>query len=511
MDTWVNLTWQPGVFAVSHDVYFSNIFDDVNDGAAGAFQGNQSTTSYIAGLSGFAFPEGLAPGTTYYWRIDEVNEADPNSPWKGPVWSFWIPPKQAYNASPGDGAMFAPVDVTLAWTGGFGSKLHTVYFGDNFDDVSNAAGGAPQGDATFSPGPLELNRTYYWRVDEFDPPFTHKGDVWSFTTAIEGLGTAVMERWEDIDSTNIDALKDDPNYPDYPDVTETVTRFAWNGANMSYYGARIAAWLYVPLTGDYTFWLNSDNQGELWLSTNDDPSNVVLIARESSRSDLDSWGEGEEQSDPITLLAGEKYYISALWKENAGSDHCQVAWRGPGVPERTIIQGSYLAPFKPMAAFGARPANRAVDVTQTLVLKWKPGLEAASHEVYFGADEEAVRNATTASPEHQGGRLLGDEIFDPGKLPWESTYFWRVDEVNDLNPTSPWTGDVWTFTTAGFLIVEDFEDYADDDRTGRAIWQHWIDGFGVSANGSQVGYISPPFAEKTIVHGGRQSMPLSYN
>ena len=33
----------------------------------------------------FAYPDGLAPGTTYYWRIDEFNNADPNSPWKGPV------------------------------------------------------------------------------------------------------------------------------------------------------------------------------------------------------------------------------------------------------------------------------------------------------------------------------------------------------------------------------------------------------------------------------------------
>jgi hypothetical protein len=510
-DTWVSLTWRPGDFAVSHDVYFSDSFDDVNDGVVGAFQGNQPVASYVAGLAGFAFPEGLAPGTTYYWRIDEVNEADPNSPWKGPVWSFWIPPEQAYNASPVDGAMFVPVDVTLTWTGGFGSKLHMVYFGDNFDDVRNAVGAAPSGDASYAPGPLELDKTYYWRVDELDPPFTHRGDIWSFTTAIEALGTAVMARWEDIDGYNLEALEADPNYPNHPDVTETVARFAWNGPDMSWYGARIEAWLYVRVTGDYTFWLNSDDHGELWLSTNDDPSNGVLIAMESSHTYLDEWGSGEEQSDPVTLVAGEKYYISALWKEGNGYDHCQVAWQGPGVPERTIIAGSYLSPFEPMAAFGAKPADRAVGVTQTPILKWQPGLEAVSHEVYFGTDEEAVRNATAASLEYQGPRSLGDESFDPGKLPWESTFFWRVDEVNELNPAGPWVGDVWTFTTASFLIVEDFEDYTDDDTTGGAIWQHWIDGFGVGANGSQVGYVAPPFAEKTIVRGGRQSMPLSYN
>ncbi|HUV65206.1 MAG TPA: LamG domain-containing protein, partial [Sedimentisphaerales bacterium] len=92
-ETWVELSWKPGDFAVSHDVYLSDNFDDVNAGAAGAFQSNQADASYIAGLPGLAYPDGLVAGTTYYWRIDEVNEADPNSPWKGPVWSFWIPPK----------------------------------------------------------------------------------------------------------------------------------------------------------------------------------------------------------------------------------------------------------------------------------------------------------------------------------------------------------------------------------------------------------------------------------
>jgi hypothetical protein len=51
---------------------------------------------YVAGFPGFAYPDGLVPGSTYYWRIDEVNSTDPNSPWKGEVWSFSIPPKKAY-------------------------------------------------------------------------------------------------------------------------------------------------------------------------------------------------------------------------------------------------------------------------------------------------------------------------------------------------------------------------------------------------------------------------------
>ncbi|MEJ2704079.1 MAG: hypothetical protein P8Z79_16715, partial [Sedimentisphaerales bacterium] len=77
-------------------------------------------------------------------------------------------------------------------------------------------------------------------------------------------------------------------------------------------------------------------------------------------------------------------------------------------------------------------------------------------------------------------------------------------------PDSPWIGNVWTFTTGAFLLVDDFESYTDDDAAGEAIWQTWIDGFGVADNGSQVGYLVPPYAERTIVHSGSQSMPLLY-
>ncbi|MDT8302317.1 MAG: LamG domain-containing protein, partial [Sedimentisphaerales bacterium] len=181
-DTWVNMAWWAGDFAVSHDVYFGDNFDDVDAGTESTFQGNQTSTFLVAGFPGFAFPDGLVPGTTYYWRVDEVNDAEPNSPWKGDVWSFSIPPKTAYFPDPADGAESVGVDDSLSWTAGFGAKLHTVYFGESFEEVDNAAGGLPQGTLTYNPGALKMAKTYYWRVDEFDIIETYKGDVWSFTT-----------------------------------------------------------------------------------------------------------------------------------------------------------------------------------------------------------------------------------------------------------------------------------------------------------------------------------------
>jgi hypothetical protein len=342
MDTWVNLSWKPGGHAVSHDVYLGDNFDAVNEGAEGTFIGNQADTFIVAGFPGFPYPDGLIPGTTYYWRIDEVNDADPNSPWKGNLWSFMIPPKTAYLPNPADSGETVAVNASLSWTPGFGSKLHTVYFGDNFDDVNNAAGGSPQGAATYDPGELKQARTYYWRVDEFDAFGTYTGNVWSFTT--EGA-------------------------------------------------------------------------------------------------------------------------VAAL-----------------------------------------DPANGAVDVTQTPVLTWAPGL-GASHEVYFGTD--------AASLELKGSGNLGSESYEPGQLEWDTTYYWRVDEANNANADSPWTGPLWSFTTANFLIIDDMESYNDieeGDPGSNRIYLAWLDGYDNPAiNGSVVGNDPPPIAELTIVHGGLQSMPMIYN
>jgi hypothetical protein len=339
LDTWANLSWTPGAFASSHDVYFGENFDNVNTGAEAAFQGNQSSTFFVVGFPGFPYPDGLVPGTTYYWRIDEV-EANGNII-AGDVWSFMIPPKTAYFPDPADGAEGVSIDSQLSWTPGFGAKLHNVYFGETFDEVDSAAGGSAQGTTDYTHGTLKMAKTYYWRVDEFDVIETHKGDVWSFTT-------------------------------------------------------------------------------------------------EGAVSSLD-------------------------------------------------------------------PANGAIDVTQTPILTWAPGF-GASHEIYFGTDPVAL--------ELKGSGNLGSESFEPGQLEWNTTYYWRIDEANNANADSPWTGPLWSFTTANFLIIDDMESYNDLDEGepgSNRIYLAWVDGYDDPTNGSQVGNLDIPFAEPSIVHSGNWSMPFTYD
>ncbi|MBL7147017.1 MAG: hypothetical protein ISS76_22450, partial [Phycisphaerae bacterium] len=321
--------------------YFSDNLADVEARAEAAFQGNQGGEFFVVGFPGMPFPDGLVPGTTYYWIVDSI-EADGTTIYEGDLWSFQIAPKTAYSPEPANAAELVDINERLRWQPGFGAKLHTIYFGDNFDDVANAAGGLPQGAMDFSPGELAMAKTYYWRVDEFDPPFTHTGEVWSFTT--EGAVAAL---------------------------------------------------------------------------------------------------------DPV---------------------------------------------------------NGAVDVKQLPTLTWTPGVFADSHEVYFGAD--------AASLELKASGSLGSESYDPGQLEWNTTYYWRVDEANNTHADSPWTGNVWSFTTANFLIIDDMESYNDIDEGqpgSNRIYLAWIDGFGDPTNGSLVGYANPPFAEQRNVHSGNQSMPLEYD
>ncbi len=492
-NTWANLTWTPGKFAVSHDVYFGDSYDAVSAGDPGVFQGNQASNYLVVGFPGFPYPDGLVPGTTYYWRVDEVNDLHPESPWVGNVWRFMVPPKKAFNPSPADGSKFIAPDVKLTWQGGFGAILHHVYFGDNFADVDAGTGGTskgPTGVKTYTPaGPLTAGKTYYWRIDEFDGSATNKGDVWVFTIA--GTGGGIRgDYYKGMNFETLALSRTDPqinfnwgnNGPD-PAVGNDNFSVRWTGE------------VEAVFTEKYTFYPRSDDGVRLWVD------GELLV---------DSWidrGPTEDQAS-IELVGGSTYSLVMEYYENGGGAVAELRWSSPRTPKAIIPQAALSLPVK---ASSPSPRSGSVDVIQHPILKWNAGQSAASHDVYFGMDQDAVRNATKSSPEYKGSKALGSESYDPGKLAWGVTYYWRVDEINTQNAASPWIGNVWSFTTADFLKIDDFESYTDNDAANEAIWQSWIDGFGVATNGSQVGYVLPPYAEQTIVHAGNQSMPLLYN
>jgi hypothetical protein len=166
----------------------------------------------------------------------------------------------------------------------------------------------------------------------------------------------------------------------------------------------------------------------------------------------------------------------------------------------------------PLLAWQPSPANGSTpDLDNAMNLTWSAGDDASSHEVYFGTDSDAVANADTSDTTGVYRGSQNATSFTPAEgVEWGGgPYYWRIDENNkDATVTQ---GRVWSFTVADFILVDDFEGYTDNDAENQAIWQYWIDGFGVPTNGSQVGNLMPPYAEQTIVHGGGQSMPLLYD
>jgi len=571
VESWVTLGWEPGDFAASHDVYLGENFDDVNEGTGDTFQGNHELAYLFAGFPGYPYPDGLVNGQTYYWRVDEINEAEPNSPWRGEVWSFTVPPKKAYIPVPADGEEFVNPNGILSWTAGWDAATHTIYFGDDYETVLNDTGGSAQVGATYSPGRLDFMKTYYWRVDEFDGAATHTGDVWSFTTGPDVTDPALVGWWKfdegqggtaydwsghsnhgtlvggpqwvagNIEGAlELDGVDDyvDLNDPQRLQITGNITLAAWiRSAGVGGERNIIAkGYVYSP-------------HGEIRLQLNGNSYNVGSIDAGGAAGQHEVFGEGANADiDQWVHVAGT--YDGTNWniyrngqllnsaEDAVGAVPVGVGWaigsRGGDMIDqlfvgqvddvriynRALTEDQIKEIMSYPETSSPNPPNLATGVKHTTILSWKAGDNAASHEVYFGTDPDAVAGAEKTSPEYKGTKALGDESYDPGKLAWYTTYYWRVDEVNSVNPDSPWAGNLWSFTTGDFLVIDNFEDYDADENQ---IWYAWHDGLGYGTAGTENYYAgngtgaavgdetTPSYTEETIVHGGGKSMPVEYD
>jgi len=557
-DTWASLRWTAGDTAATHDVYMSDNFDDVNDRTPAAFRGNQPLPFLTVGFIGFAYPDGLAPGTTYYWAVDEV-EADGATKYEGPVWSFWIPSKKAYDPSPRDGSKgIDSDDATLSWTPGFGAKLHSVYFGDDLDTVTNAVGAPPLGAMTYSPGTLEKDKMYYWRVDEFNPPELVKGDVWSFRTLPDIVITDPdMIGWWKFDyisgNTVIDwsgygndgTLGGDPKSvegaidlgldldgndyvsldPVADDLTSTdFTVSIWIKTTQSSEGNVIAsndnASGHVFLFGvkDGNVYVDDGPETQSPPAVNDNKWHMITFVKNGSNAYIYTDGvEVGNISSTIDVTTETRWSIGQEWDDSTPSnfytgmvDDCRF-FNKALTPDEVVE----LMRGDPLVAWNPKPANnQVIDVEQgKQPLSWSAGDNASQHDVYFGTDRDALDLADTSTADVYRGRQAGTSYSPPEGLPWGTgPYYWRIDEINADGSVS--AGSIWGFSVADYLIVEDFESYDDIDppqgEAGNRIFDKWIDGYGVPSNGAQAGNLFPPYAETTIVQSGGQSMPLFY-
>ncbi len=135
----------------------------------------------------------------------------------------------------------------------------------------------------------------------------------------------------------------------FPTSLSSLTSFdAPHDIGIDDYGQRVRGYVTAPLTGPYTFWIASDDQGELWLSSSDSPGAKRKIAAVAGWTPWQDWNNANnpmQRSVPIMLEAGQRYYIEALQKEAGGGDNLSVGWQLPGgnINDERPIPGNRLS------------------------------------------------------------------------------------------------------------------------------------------------------------------------
>ncbi len=418
-------------------------------------------------------------------------------------------PGAASNASPSDGATDVPRDTaTLSWTAGNFAGKHDVYFGTDVNAVTQATATAdPAGvyrgridPTTYTIPPLAYGKTYYWRIDEVNKTpdnYIFKGTVWSFT--VEPYG-----------------------YPIKPAKATASSFQAGMGPEKTIDGS--------GLTGD----LHGTNENTMWMTAGAQPHWIQYEFDAVYKLDsLQVWNSNQPVESFIGFGAKkvtiETSTDGTAWTPVANVPEFAQASGAPGYAANTTVnlggaQAKYVkltitanwggaVPqtglsevrffYVPVQARTPQPATAAKSIGINPSLNWRPGRGAASHKVYFGADANAVANGTVAA------KTVTACSFSPGVLNLATTYYWRVDEVNAVT----YPGSVWSFTTAAFDVVDDFESYT--DKAGQEVYSAWIDGFENPAkNGAVVGLATAAngtFGDTTNFYGGKQSMPLTYD
>ena len=472
------LDYTAGNAATTHTAYFSDVKADVESRDAGHRLGSPpwpdvDPEAYYVGYDDPLIPAfartPLVPGKTYYWCVDEY---DGTKTWPGNVWSFAVMPEETWGPTPPDGDTLVVMDpnVLLSWRLGNVPTGYTVKYPLYYSTSKTAVdtGTTPNvvvSTTSKSVAGLQFNTTYYWRVDtrlnNMTPPFllfkTIKGKTWSFTTGPRGIGSILMKYYDGIPGVIPANLYNNANYPDNPTSTSLMANYEMLPSDWDdQYGVELEGWIYVKQSGNYTFWIASDDGSELWLSTDDEPANEVMIASvsgwTSSRNYDGTAGVpgANQESAPIALTGGMRYYTRAVMKEDGGGDNIAVTWSGPdsGDVRAPVLPGSHLKAFEQNWPHSPNPADGSADVALNAKLSWKAGIDSgtgglhATQRVYFGTNAAAVAAAGTTSPEYKGGPSEPNG-YGPLSLSYYQRYYWRIEgvEAGGKVRTSP----VWAF------------------------------------------------------------------
>ncbi|HEY6162945.1 MAG TPA: PQQ-dependent sugar dehydrogenase [Bacteroidia bacterium] len=248
-------------------------------------------------------------------------------------------------------------------------------------------------------------------------------------------GTILREYWSNVTGTTVSTVpvNSPPSGTSQLNIFEGPSNFGDN------YGSRIRGYICPPSSGNYIFWIASDDNSELWLSTNDQPSNKVKIASVPGYTSSRQWTKySSQQSAPISLVAGRKYYIEAIHKEGTQGDNLAVGWQLPnGIQERPI-PGSRLSPFVSSSA------------APTVVITAPANNTTYSNpaNITINASVNSV-NPVTKVEFFQGSAKIGEDLTSPYSFTWmnvtSGTYSIKAivtDNTNHTGTSAPITVNV---------------------------------------------------------------------
>lgn len=225
-------------------------------------------------------------------------------------------------------------------------------------------------------------------------------------TSCSATGTITRDFWANVTSR---VLADIPfNSP--PTSTGQLTIFEAPANVADNYGSRIRGYICPPATGNYTFWIASDNNSELWLSTNSSPSSKVKIASVNGYTAQREWSKYPEQrSAPITLTANTKYYIEAIHREGTQGDHLEVGWQLPNETLERPIPGSRLSPFS--ASTGTPP-------TVSITAPGNGTTFSNPSNITINANANSSGGSIVKVEFYEGTNKLGEDLSAPYTFTW---------------------------------------------------------------------------------------------
>ncbi|MHC4499649.1 MAG: LamG-like jellyroll fold domain-containing protein, partial [Planctomycetota bacterium] len=423
-----------------------------------------------------------------------------------------IPPSSASEPSPADGATDVPRDVVLSWQPGeFAAPIngHKVYFGENFNDVNDGIGAITQSATSYAPPQrLDFDKTYYWRVDEVNSPPDYtvfEGVIWSFTTEPVGYPIANVTATASSstpgqgpeNTVNGSGLSDDLHSAE----TETMWLSAFGGPQPTWIQFEFDK---VRVLHEMWVWnSNTDLEASIGFGFRD-----VTIEYSVDGTDYLTFGTTHE----FNKAPGTDDYAHNTTVDFGGLQAKYVrltvnsSWGG-WLPQFGLSEVRFFD--IPVYAREPHPDSGATDVDVDVTLAFRAGRQAAEHNVYLSADEQAVIDGNAPVT------VVTEASHSPSPLDLGATYYWRVDEVNAAETPTTWQGDVWDFTTQEYIVVDDFESYNEipsGEPGSKLIYETWADGYANPAtNGSAIGYLTAVSMETGIVHGGDQSAPLLYD